>query len=363
MTAILVIDDEEGIREEVAGILGYEGYSVIEAEDGISGVALARQNRPDLILSDIMMPHLDGYGVFRQLQEERPTAAIPFIFLTAKADKKDLRKGMGMGADDYLTKPFTRDELLQAVQSRINKRARVEEEITSGLEDLRYAIAAHLPHELRTPLICILGYGAILEENSDSLTPQDVAKMGRSIYDSGERLNRLIENYLLYTRLQAIASDPANLKRLRQVTTSFPGDYVRQTAWQVADEHQRLADLEVEADNASAAISEEYLEKIIREIVDNAFKFSAPDTMVVVTTRVEGQRYILSVRDRGRGMEPEQTRAIGAYMQFDRKHYEQQGSGLGLAIAKQVAELHDGDLTIESALDEGTTVRVSLPVR
>jgi signal transduction histidine kinase len=363
MTRILVIEDEEGIREEVAGILKFEGFSVLEAEDGAAGLALAQQHRPDLILSDIMMPKLDGYGVFLRLQDERPTAVIPFIFLTAKADKKDMRKGMGMGADDYLTKPFTRDELLQAVQSRISKRAVVEEEMSQDLDDLRYAIASHLPHELRTPLICILGYGAILEEDNTSLSAQEIAQMGRAIYDSGERLNRLIENFLLFAQIRVIATNPQSLALARRITTNSPGETIRNTTWQVADERDRLADCVVEVGNAPAGISDEYLQKITREIVDNAFKFSPSGSMVTVTSQVEDGHYILSVQDAGRGMDPAQIQAVGAYMQFDRARYEQQGSGLGLAITREIAELYGGCLTIESALDQGTTVRVALPVR
>jgi CRP-like cAMP-binding protein/CheY-like chemotaxis protein len=119
---ILIIEDNNDIRENVVEILELAGYNVFEANNGRTGVDLAVKNIPDVILCDIMMPELDGYGVLYMLNKNPVTAAIPFIFLTAKAERVDLRKGMEMGADDYLTKPFDDMELLSAIESRLKKK-------------------------------------------------------------------------------------------------------------------------------------------------------------------------------------------------------------------------------------------------
>ncbi|MEB3291370.1 MAG: response regulator [Leptolyngbya sp.] len=121
MTKILVIEDEKGVQDNVVDILQLEGFQVIFADNGLLGVLMARAEHPDLIICDIMMPELDGYGVLEQLRQDPDTAIVPFIFLTAKADKVDLRQGMESGADDYLTKPFTPQELRQAVKVRLEK--------------------------------------------------------------------------------------------------------------------------------------------------------------------------------------------------------------------------------------------------
>lgn len=118
---ILLIEDNEGMRENTSEILSLSNYSVLTAENGKAGVELARKHKPDLIICDIMMPELDGYGVLHMLGKNQETAGIPFIFLTAKAEKNDFRKGMAMGADDYLTKPFDDIELLDAVEMRLKK--------------------------------------------------------------------------------------------------------------------------------------------------------------------------------------------------------------------------------------------------
>jgi CRP-like cAMP-binding protein/CheY-like chemotaxis protein len=118
---ILLIEDNEGMRENTAEILELSNYKVITARHGKEGVDLARKHKPDLIICDIMMPELDGYGVLHMLAKSDDTAGIPFIFLTAKAEKTDFRKGMSMGADDYLTKPFDDIELLDAIEMRLKK--------------------------------------------------------------------------------------------------------------------------------------------------------------------------------------------------------------------------------------------------
>lgn len=133
---ILVIEDNLDIRESTAEILGLAGYHVLTAENGKEGVELAQKEIPNLIICDIMMPELDGYGVLYLLGKNPETATIPFIFLTAKAERVDMRKGMEMGADDYLTKPFDDMELMNAVESRLKKNKLQKDFYSKGLQKL-----------------------------------------------------------------------------------------------------------------------------------------------------------------------------------------------------------------------------------
>jgi CRP-like cAMP-binding protein/CheY-like chemotaxis protein len=133
---VLVIEDNNDIRENVVEILELAGYSVEAASDGRTGVDMALKNVPDIILCDIMMPELDGYGVLYLLNKNPETTAVPFIFLTAKAERVDLRKGMEMGADDYLTKPFDDIELLNAIESRLKKKELLEGYYSKSLDQL-----------------------------------------------------------------------------------------------------------------------------------------------------------------------------------------------------------------------------------
>src|SRR6266852_1490755 len=124
MRKILVIEDEPEMRRNIAALLRYRDYQPIEPENGRKGVELARRERPDLILCDVMMPELDGYGVLQALRQDASLRLIPFVFLTAKGDKDGLRSGMNLGADDYLTKPVANNDLVQAIEARLSRSAR-----------------------------------------------------------------------------------------------------------------------------------------------------------------------------------------------------------------------------------------------
>ena len=136
MKKILLIEDNKDIRENTAEILKLAQYNVITAKNGKEGVELTLKEKPDLIICDIMMPVLDGHGVLHLLSKNEETSSIPFIFLTAKTERSDFRKGMEMGADDYLTKPFDDVELLNAIESRLKKKEILKKEFTKNIEGI-----------------------------------------------------------------------------------------------------------------------------------------------------------------------------------------------------------------------------------
>lgn len=136
MKKILLIEDNPEVRENTSEILSLANYNVVTAENGKIGVDLAQKEKPDLIICDIMMPELDGYGVLHILSKNEQTANIPFIFLTAKTEKTDIRKGMNLGADDYLTKPFDDTDLLNAIEARLRKNAMLQKQYEVSSEGL-----------------------------------------------------------------------------------------------------------------------------------------------------------------------------------------------------------------------------------
>ena len=142
MKKILLIEDNNDVRENTAEILKLANYNVVTAKNGKEGVEHAQKEHPDLIICDIMMPVLDGYGVLHLLSKNNETSGIPFIFLTAKAERSDLRKGMEMGADDYLTKPFDDIELLNAIESRLKKNEIIKKEFSKNVEGLNDFISS-----------------------------------------------------------------------------------------------------------------------------------------------------------------------------------------------------------------------------
>jgi two-component system, sensor histidine kinase and response regulator len=243
MAKILVIDDEKDLLEEIVDILTFEGYDVVAASDGREGVQMAVQHLPDLVICDIMMPKMDGYSVLQELRNYQDTSMTPFIFLTAKVGTEDLRRGMNLGADDYLTKPFDSSELMRVVNTRIEKHERVAENYQEQMDVLRHSLVTTLPHELRTPLTGILGAAQVLTFEPETLKPDEILDIANIVIHSGQRLYRLIENYILYSHLYTIEAGYSQ-EALRKATgVSFPATLIHDLATRITEEGNRYHDL------------------------------------------------------------------------------------------------------------------------
>jgi signal transduction histidine kinase len=363
MSKILVIDDEPAIRANLVATLELENWEIIDAPNGLVGIDLARKYHPDLILCDIMMPEMDGYRVLLTLRGETTTSLIPVMFLSAKSDRTAVRYGIEIGADDYLTKPFTPKELIAAVKARLERQKLIETKYEQRLDSLYTNVVYTLPHELRTPLTAILGLAELIAMDGETMDGSEIVDVAQTIYRSGKRLERLVENILLYAQLEMIQKDAVRLAAIRANHSDRPGAIIKTVAMQQAKNAQRESDLSLDVvETESVQITQDNLEKIVLELVDNAFKFSPSGTPVRITTSISDSYYFLTVNDKGLGMTPDQIAMIGAYMQFERKLHEQQGTGLGLAIVKLLAELHDGELTIECSPQRVTIAKVTLDI-
>lgn len=358
MSKILVVEDVDYLRNDVVEFLRYEGFEVRGAPNGRIGLEVAREFIPNLVICDIMMPEMNGREMLRALRSDPKMATIPFIFLTAKTDPVHIREGMNDGAEDYLTKPYLVSELIGTIHARL-ERARVHEEAAMAMgETLRQNIAAALPHELRTPLNTIMGFSEMLMTEAPQLTMGQIVEWAQHINQGAMRLYRLIENYLTYVRIELIGRNLEQQRIVRQRVVKDPARIIELHAMGAEQEHpERLGELDLDLEHSDDLIvSESDLNKIMDELLDNAYKFSSPGQRVRLEGRLEGNRYLLRFIDRGRGMTAEQIAEVGAYMQFDRVIYEQQGAGLGLIIAKRLLELYGGGLEVTSEVGQGTTV-------
>jgi len=358
MKKILIIEDQKMLRDEVKDWFMFEGFNTYTAGDGKEGVELARRFLPDLILCDIMMPEMDGNEVLADLRQNSSTSLIPFIFITALGERGQLRSGMENGADDYITKPFTRVELLNAVNARLEKSEEVQERSHANLQELRYNLITSLPHELRTPLNAILGLGQMLKNYPETFKQEELPEIGDKIHSSAMRLYRLIQNYLLYAQLELKKSGWNQRFELPEAAEIFS-----RISLKVADGYNRKNDLIVKTGKGIAFIPELEFSKVVEELSDNAFKFSVPGQKVNLSCGLGEGLFSMTFHDEGRGIAAADLTKIGAFMQFERKLQEQQGFGLGLIISRKIVELFDGKLTIESEHEKGTTIRVSLPGR
>lgn len=360
MHTILVIEDEPSVRSNILKILGFEKLRAIGAKDGEIGVALAKEHLPDLIICDIMMPGLDGYEVRNALFQSPETAMIPFIFLTAKADKGDIRLGMNLGADDYLTKPFTRDELLESVFVRLDKQAAHQRQMQEKMDKFRGHITTSLPTDLLVPLNQIQSFLKTLINKKDPATPEDTSNV-QDAYAASLHLERQLQNFLLYALLETTAQNPEKAEALRGRCTTQSKSILTETAQDIAKQYGRETDLKLDLQDAKIPILEANLAKIAEELIDNAFKFSSLGTAVLVKGSLAQNQFVLDIFDQGAGLTQTQISELGAYVQFGAKVNGRGGAGLGLSIAKCLVELHEGQLSIESLPATWTTARIILP--
>ena len=200
MHKILIIEDDQTLRRQTARLLQLEGFEALEAANGALGVISATSTLPDLIICDIMMPDLDGFGVLQALRNNPQTAMIPFIFLTALVANDDLRHGMEEGADDYLTKPYTPTALLGSVRRRLEKRSRQIEENRRRAEEVSLAVAATVPPEILETLEHITTVTNLLGLKYAAQDPQ-VAAMQQAVAQESLRLRRLMRRLHLYAQL------------------------------------------------------------------------------------------------------------------------------------------------------------------
>ncbi len=351
MECILVIEDEQELLDEISDILIFEGYEVLKAANGIDGLDIAGRNNPDVILCDIIMPQTNGFEVLNELRSDDKLCMIPFIFITARTERVNLRLGMDMGADDYLIKPFTRKELLNSINTRLNKFRAVR----TSVNGLKEQVVRSLPHEFRTPLNAILGFSKIIQEDAGNYSLEDISEMADHIFKSGVSLFRISQKYLTY--IDIISHDqPFYYDEIEDAKK-----LISKIADEVAQEHNRLDDLILEIADCKLKLTEVYFIFAIREIIDNAFKFSSIGTKVEVIAEIKGYDFHIYINDHGIGFPEGTIKRIDAFHQFNAGNNSSQGVGLGLYLARRIAEINYGAVNIFSVPGRGTKVSIVLP--
>ena len=353
MKTILLLDDDESILSVFSMALRHHGYRVIEASSGDEGIELAKKHLPDLILSDISMPGKDGQAVLQTIRQHPELSTKQVVLMTGQTHLVTQRRGMELGADDFLVKPVSLGDLLRCVEARLERAQihwRVEDRM---LSKLRGSLRSNLPHELFTPLGGIIGLSDVLQADFANLSAEEVQDYLKDIHQSALRLHRTLRNYLLVLDLQA-SSEEQGL-----VTEQLQGEELERnlkSGIQAAiDYHRRAEDVVIHLEPCTILATPGDVSLIAEELVDNACKFSRKGTPIKIDF---GTDAILKVSDEGRGMSPEEITQVGTFQQFDRKKHEQQGLGLGLALIQKLAAKCGAKVSIESKLGQGTSVTV-----
>jgi two-component system, sensor histidine kinase and response regulator len=358
---ILCIEDDPGTRMSIRMMLEDSGFEMEEAENGKKGVELALNLLPDLIICDIRMPGLDGFETLEELRKHESTAHIPLIFLTGEDPRAHLRKGMNLGASDFLCKPIDMDDFIKAIEVRLEEIDRRKQESQRAMIELSERITRSLPHELRTPMSGILGLAELLRSRAEEMTPEEIKVFVKSLFDSAHRMNQTLEKFWIHTQCLLLSNDQAMLSASRRAGSPVAQMIIRRMAEDLASSNNRTADLILNLAPISSTISERYLEQVMQQVIDNAFKFSPAGAHVIISTACENEMGVITIQDHGRGMSEDQIKNIHMFMQFDREHHEQQGLGLGLMIAKRMTEIHGGTIQVTSTQGKGTTVTLTFP--
>jgi len=364
---ILLVEDDEVLLRGMHDLLKLEGYNVTTAVDGVDGLRVLEglPKYPDLIISDIRMPHMDGYEFLSAVRARPEWLMVPFIFLSAKGQKEDIRYGKMRGVDDYIPKPFDFKDLLVSVRAAIQRRQELAEWQELRMESLKQRILTVLHHEFRTPLSYIVAY-ADLMANSPSFTHStELRQYIGGIMEGSERLSNLIESFLILAELESGYSSKI-YERRRTLIEDLPS-IVRQMIDALkpkAEDRDVVIDLQVRRRIPPIMGDEVYIGSAVKHLIDNAIKFSPRNVRAKVSVSlVEDDGYVvISVTDEGAGIPPaEQEKLFQSFYQINREKNEQQGAGSGLAIAKHVAQLHGGQIEVETQPGVGSCFRLRLP--
>ena len=315
MKKILVIEDNHLLRENISEILELAGYEVKSAENGKKGVDLAQEFLPDLVVSDVNMPVMDGFEVIKVFRSQESLKIIPFIFLTVKNRMLDLRAGMDLGADDYLSKPFEMDQLLKVVERQLNKRDEIHKTEGKRYDDLKNAVGMPLASVISDPIKNIINLSDLIILEGTSLGATENQEIAKLINSSAQKLKGNIGKILYFYRLEALKGNSNDLAEMKKLTTKYPAKIITSIAEGLAQTFNRSHDLVLQLDEKELLIPEDFLKLVIRELVENAFKYSTRNSAITVSTKLEEpDHYILQVQDHGIGFDQMSTEDIAPYV-------------------------------------------------
>ena len=362
---ILIVDDVVSNVLLLKILLSNEKFQVCTANNGTSCIEMARKEHPDLILLDVMMPDMNGFDTATVLKKEEGTKDIPIIFLTALNTPQDLVHGFQVGASDFLTKPFNKEELVMRVTQQISlvaakriiEKQNAELRATLDNRDKMYSVIAH---DLRSPMASIR---MVLNLVVASATPEAVGPELYALLDQANReseeVHDLLDNLLKWTKSQT--GRLTVVKQDLDLNDIIPGvveifEAIAFTKRIKLDLQKTDAPLVVNADN-------DMLKTVVRNFLSNAIKFSPEDSSIEIIMGTEGEMAKVSVRDHGVGIAADRLGSIFHKGETTYGTGGEEGSGLGLQLCQDFARKNGGDCTVESVEGEGSTFSVLIPLK
>lgn len=361
---LLVVDDVQTNVLLLKALLGKEGYGILVANNGQEALEVIRNENPDLILLDVMMPGMDGFEVAERLKSEEFRCEIPIIFLTALDDTQSIVNGFKLGVGDFISKPFRKEELMVRIKHQLSLVAarRIIEEKN---EELRKTIAGRdkmysvIAHDLRSPMssMKMLLNTIMMSVEKDKIDP-DIFDMLEMSNKTSEEVFSLLDNLLKWTKSQL-----GKLTVIPQkLDISGLADGVVEVMNSVAEvKHIKL--IRTDHESFFVYVDIEMIKSILRNLISNAVKFSNPDSEIKVGIKAEDGKVIVSVTDSGKGIKKEDQHKLLK----DSTHFttygtnSEEGSGLGLLLCRDFARKNGGELWFESEENLGSVFSFSLP--
>ena len=362
---ILIVDDVVSNVLLLKILLANEKFQVCTANNGTTCIEMARKEHPDLILLDVMMPDMNGFDTATVLKKEEGTKDIPIIFLTALNTPQDLVHGFQVGASDFLTKPFNKEELVMRVTQQISlvaakriiEKQNAELRATLTNRDKMYSVIAH---DLRSPMASIR---MVLNLVVASATPETVGPELYTLLDQANReseeVHDLLDNLLKWTKSQT--GRLSVVKQDLDLNDIIPGvveifEAIAYTKRIKLDLQKTDSPLMVNADN-------DMLKTVVRNFLSNAIKFSPEDSSIEIIMATEGEMAKVSVRDHGVGIAADRLENIFHKGETTYGTGGEEGSGLGLQLCQDFARKNGGDCTVESVEGQGSTFSVLIPLK
>lgn len=361
---LLIVDDVQSNVLLLRALLGKEGYRIVVATHGQEALEVTKREDPDLILLDVMMPGMDGFEVAERLKSEEEYAAVPIIFLTALDDTQSIVRGFKLGANDFISKPFRKEELMIRIRHQLSLVA-AKRIILQQTDELRKTIAGRdklysvIAHDLRSPMASMkMLLNTILMSCNKTSVGEDIYDMLEMCNKTSEELFALLDNLLKWTKSQlgrlTVVSQPLNLTEL--------AEGVIEVMKPVAELKNIRILLETH-EQEEVTVDIEMIKCVIRNLLSNAVKFSNPDSEIRVSLKSQEDRVVLTVADTGRGIKQEDQ---GKLLQ-DATHFttfgtrSEEGSGLGLLLCRDFVRKNGGELWFESEENKGSEFSFSVP--
>jgi signal transduction histidine kinase len=360
-TRILVVDDNNEVVQVVTLLLESKGYQVVAAYSGEEALTLMEQQRPDLILCDIMMPGLDGYQVFQRVRADRRWRMIPFVFLTALTDPKTRVSSFELGVEGFITKPFRHQELLALVGGLLHRARELQSYTETELDSFKAQLLFMITHELNTPLSVIRMLTDSMRSSVDRLSRSQMSEYVELLARSTGELSYVVESMLL-----ALQIDSGRAQTLydswaapQQLRTLLDVVLTNATA-KAAERHVTIK--QIGFDQALWVEGhEQQLLQVFNRILDNAIRFSPKGGQVTVQLERVGDRARVTFTDQGPGLTPNEIEAaFDRLRQINRAQQEQQGIGLSLNLVRSLVAIHGGEISVKSEPGKGSSFTVSL---